>query len=279
VWSKNYIIAPGETFTSLAASPETNAAPRAGTPESRRSGVLALIPAGQFVMGSPASENGRSSSELEHRVTIAPFYLSATEVTRLEYEQLTGRMPSTNRGSGVAERERLPVETVSWFEAVDYCNMLSAREGLLPAYSISGPNVTLNRGAPGYRLPTEAEWEYACRAGTETMYYTGPSISSGQANYRTGSSVKTKTVGSYAPNPYGLYDMAGNVAEWVWDWYAEYGAERLSNPAGPARGSRRVVRGGSYLSGERQVRSASRGQEDPSFRSSSIGFRVARSAE
>lgn len=278
VWSKNYTIAPGETFTSLASSPE----PNARTPESRKSGgsgAMALIPAGQFVMGSPVSENGRSSSELEHRVTIAPFYLSATEVTQLEYEQLTGRAPSANRGSGVAERERLPVESVSWFEAVDYCNMLSAREGLLPAYSISGSNVTLNRGAPGYRLPTEAEWEYACRAGTETAYYTGPSIAGGQANYHTGAGAKTRPVGSYAPNPYGLYDMAGNAAEWVWDWYAEYGAERLSNPTGPGRGYRRVVRGGSCLSGALQVRSASRGQEDPSFRSSTIGFRIARSAE
>ena len=199
-----------------------------------------LVEGGTFSMGSPDSEAWRSDDEIQHTVTVSDFYMSAFEVTQAEYQAVIGSNPSAFSG------EDLPVETVSWLDAIAYCNARSELEGLDPAYTIEGQTVTWNRIANGYRLPTEAEWEYACRAGTQTPFNTETSISAEECNYwghypyliednyfnqsnlETRPGVYRETtveVGSFQPNAWGFYDMHGNVGEWVWDYYGDYPAE------------------------------------------------------
>jgi formylglycine-generating enzyme required for sulfatase activity len=243
------------------------------------------IPGGTFTMGSPASEANRDSNEVQHQVTVSSFYLGKYEVTQKEYQAVTGSNPSYFKG------DNLPVEQVSWNDAVNYCNTRSITEGLTPAYTISGENVTWNRVANGYRLPTEAEWEYACRAGTSTAFNTGNNITTSQANYdgnypynnndKGTYREKTTAVGSFSPNAWGLYDMHGNVWEWCWDWYGTYSAAAQSDPSGlvgPASpGMNRVNRGGSWYIGAQNLRSAIRDYFIPSHRDYYLGFRLARS--
>ena len=224
---------------------------------------LALIPAGEFLMGSPEGEEGRFPEENLHRVQISrPFYLGLYEVTQQEYQGVTGDNPSRYLG------RRHPVEQVNWEDAVSFCRRLSHKEGAR------------------YRLPTEAEWEYACRAGTTTRSYVGRSVRLDQANVRGG---QTLPVGQYEANPFGLFDTYGNVYEWCADWHAAdyYRGSPVADPPGPARGERRVVRGAGWFDGpgtrertDRRVRSAYRGaREVPTFRSNRIGFRVLRDVE
>jgi len=185
------------------------------------------------------------------------------------------------------------VDRVNWFEAIEYCNRLSICEGLTPAYVIDGDDVTWYRNVNGYRLPTEAEWEYACRAGTTTPFYTGNNITTDQANYN-GEDLpynnnakgtyrkKTTNVGSFAPNLWGLYDMSGNVWEWCWDWMGDYTNSAEKDPAGKASGSARIIRGGAWYFGGNALRSANRASDDPATDFSedgNIGFRLARNAQ
>lgn len=135
------------------------------------------IQGGSFQMGSPETEPWRSGDETQHTVTVSGFYMSKYELTQKEYEEVTGSNPSNFKG------EHLPVENVSWLDAVAYCNARSERDGLTPAYTIDGQTVSWDRSANGYRLPTEAEWEYACRAGTDTPFYMESSPSAEDANY------------------------------------------------------------------------------------------------
>jgi formylglycine-generating enzyme required for sulfatase activity len=206
------------------------------------------------------------------------FYLGKYEVTQGEYKALTGDNPSRFIG------QDLPVENVTWFDAVLYCNALSLREKLTPAYMIHRETVTWNLNTTGYRLPTEAEWEYACRAGTTTPFHTGDRITTDQANYNGTISYanilrgiyrqKTVPVGSFPANPWGLYDMLGNVYEWCWDWYGEYPIMIQRNPAGPSLGVNRVIRGGSWNYSARSLRSSCRNSDAPTHRASSLGFRL-----
>lgn len=136
-----------------------------------------LVQGGTFQMGSPDEEAWRSEDEVRHTVTVSDFYMSAYELKQAEYQEVTGENPSSFSG------EDLPVENISWLDAVSYCNARSEREGLTPAYTVDGPDVTWDRSADGYRLPTEAEWEYACRAGTTTPFNTETSISAEESNY------------------------------------------------------------------------------------------------
>jgi formylglycine-generating enzyme required for sulfatase activity len=242
------------------------------------------IQGGTFVMGSPSSEVDRSSSEVQHQVTVSSFYMGKYEVTQKEYRAVMRTNPSEFKGN-----ER-PVEQVSWFDAVEYCNKRSIKEGLTPAYTISGSgnsrSVTWNRNTNGYRLPTEAEWEYACRAGTTTPFYTGNNITTDQANYngkypynnnaKGKDRDKTWTVGSGTPNPWGLYDMSGNVWEWCWDWYDDYGSGAQTDPVGASSGTIRLLRGGSWYRNGQSLRSASRYGFTPSERVDIFGFRLAR---
>ncbi|QQO07791.1 formylglycine-generating enzyme family protein [Breznakiella homolactica] len=226
------------------------------------------IAGGTFTMGSPAAEAGRQDDEAQHSVTVDGFYLAEHQVTQEDYEALMGNNPSWIKGQG------LPVEQVTWLEAVQYCNALSVQEGLVPAYTVNGSSITWNREANGYRLPTEAEWEYACRAGTVSAYSTGSSITKTQANYEGRT---TTPPGSFAPNPWGLYDMHGNVWEWVWDWYGPYTPGSRTNPGGSDSGTDRVMRGGSWAYKIEDTRSARRGHRTPNTRIC-IGFRLARNA-
>ena len=243
------------------------------------------INGGTFTMGSPANEPERMDNEGPQRqVTVSSFYMGRHEVTQKEYQDVMGSNPSNFKG------ENLPVEQVSWFDAIEYCNRRSQREGLTPAYTISGSGsnrtVTWNRNANGYRLPTEAEWEYACRAGTTTPFSTGANITTSQANYNGNyayTSVKgeyrqrTTPVGSFAPNAWGLYDMHGNVWEWCWGIYQYYPGGGQTDPAGTVSGITRVGRGGSWNSGGQYLRSAYRSYSyDPSDRYVNYGFRLVR---
>lgn len=282
-------------FVALLAIPApVQAAGKTGAPqeEMKKQGFV-YIEGGTFQMGSPKKENWRSKDEKRHSVTVSSFYMSAYEVSQAEYRKVMGKNPS--RFSG----KNLPVETVSWMDAVRYCNARSRQEGLTPVYKISGKNVTWNRNANGYRLPTEAEWEYACRAGTKTPFNTRTSISAKEANYYghypyeieenyfTEEKLETKpgiyrektvSVKSFSPNAWGLYNMHGNVSEWVWDYYAAYGKKK-NNPTGPKNGTLKVYRGGGWNDFAKHMRSAYRATLNPDMSSFNIGIRLVRNAQ
>ena len=233
------------------------------------------INGGTFTMGSSSLElNRRANEGPQRQVTVNSFFMGIYLVTQKEYEEITGTNPSKNKG------QNLPVERVNWFEAIEYCNLRSQREGLTPAYNVNGNTVTWNREANGYRLPTEAEWEYACRAGTTTSFNTGNRISDDTGWYISNSSMKTQEVGKKPANAWGLYDMHGNVNEWCWDRYSGgYDRKDTINPIGKSSGSytSRVVRGGNYGGFANFLRSAWRQNVGPSMRGDGIGFRVVRS--
>ena len=249
---------------------------------------MVLIKGGTFLMGSPANEPGRfaPSEGPQHQVTVSSFYMAKYPVTQEEFYEMTGEYPSDFSG------DKLPVDLVNWFEAVEYCNLLSICDGLTPAYEIDGDDVTWYTNVNGYRLPTEAEWEYACRAGTTTPFYTGNNITTDQANYNGDNPYnnnpkgiyrkKTTEVGSFAPNPWGLYDMSGNVFEWCWDWMGDYTNSAEKDPKGPASGSARIIRGGAWYFGANALRSANRASDDPATdfdEGGNIGFRLVRNAD
>ena len=156
--------------------------------------------------------------------------------------------------------DKRPVQNINWFDAVEYMNKLSEREGLMPCYRRTGQEVEWDRSCTGYRLPTEAEWEYAARAGTVTAYSFGDDASElGEyAWYSRNAEGQVREVGTKRANPWGLYDMHGNVWEWVWDWHGPYGAQAATDPTGPEDGSLRVLRGGSFIVGPWVLRSALR---------------------
>jgi len=233
---------------------------------------MVRIQGGIFIMGSPDNEAGRYNDEAQHRVTVNSFYMTKYPVTQKEYEEVMGVNPSKFKDYNS------PVENVNWYEAVEYCNKRSLKEELSPAYKTSWfGGLKWNRDANGYRLPTEAEWEYACRAGTTTPFSTGNNIWTDQANYDRKRIYRNKTtpVGSFTPNQWGLYDMHGNVWEWCWDWYGDYSGE-TTDPSGASSGLARVLRGGSWYSSARIIRSANRGNSIPTARSADFGFRVVR---
>jgi formylglycine-generating enzyme required for sulfatase activity len=245
---------------------------------------LVLIPAGTFTMGSPAAEKDRSTEEEQHEVEITKaFYLGVTEVTQKQYRAVMSRNPSyfSATGEGKAKvagmnTDDFPVEQVSWHDAVEFCNKLSA----WPAERRAGRE---------YRLPTEAEWEYACRAAAPARhpFHYGPSLSSTQANidgsYSFDGAAKgpylgrTCAVGSYKPNKFSLHDMHGNVKEWCSDWYVKdyHKSSPRKDPTGPSTGTARVLRGGAWCYLGNSCRAAIRLRLDPGSRLNFLGFRVA----
>jgi len=255
-------------------------------------------------MGSPKTEPGRLSDEGQRPVTITtPFLLGKYEVTQSQYEETMKLNPSGFPVSAVGNKNppAFPVEQVSWYDAVEYCNRLSRQDGFKPRYglndvkragrSIVAANVTVNDGN-GYHLPTEAEWEYACRASTATPFHFGRRNTGKQSNVKPTKRKgaygilfrgwkdhnRTTAVGSYPANRWGLHDMHGNVAEWVHDWYDKDYARNspVKDPTGPSTGRHRVLRGGSWMLDESRARSASRFYSTPDSRKNYIGFRVAR---
>jgi formylglycine-generating enzyme required for sulfatase activity len=241
---------------------------------------LALIPAGEFVMGAPESERGRQRDQDQHRVRITkPFYMGVYEVTQAEYARVMGTNPSyfsatdggRNEVSGL-DTSRFPVETVFWTDGEELCRKLSS----LPEEKAAGR---------AYRLPTEAEWEYACRAETSTPFYCGTQLNHQLANCRGALKPygighfglnRPTTVGSYPPNAYGLYDMHGNVWEWCQDWYSADYFDRspVDDPQGPSTARYRVIRGGGWASDPYVCRSAHRYSGPPMRRRNNVGFRV-----
>lgn len=227
-----------------------------------------LIQPGTFMMGSPESEVGRFDDETLHEVTITkPFHMQTTPVTQAQWKAVMGSNPSHFKG------DNLPVENVSWNDCQEFIQHLN------------------QRGEGTYRLPTEAEWEYACRAGTDTPFAVGNGydLDSSQANfdgnYPYGLAYieiyrKTTTpVKSFAPNAWGLYDMHGNVYEWVQDWYGAYPSETVSDPQEADSGTCRVMRGGSCRSYAGNCRSAYRDCHSPEYRNFIIGFRLVKEKE
>ena len=288
---------------------------------------MVRINGGTFTMGYSemmSSEMNRGSSEEDElfalmnfrraieealgktrlQVTVSSFRMSRYPITQKEYQEIMGTNPSSFKG------DNFPVEEVSWFDAIEYCNRRSQKEGLTPAYTITGrtpatgypitaATITWNRNANGYRLPTEAEWEYACKAGTITVFNTGNKITHEQANFGKGAerlaallgkvavivhgididiefNNPTTPVGSYPANAYGLYDMHGNVSEWCWDWYGTYQTGAQTNPTGAVSGNQCVMRGGCFLWSYFELQSVSRRRASPNISFSSVGFRVVR---
>ncbi len=236
------------------------------------------IPAGTFQMGNIGTNGGSDETPLRSVTISRDFLMSAYEITQKQYEEVMGTNPSNFKG------DSLPVETVSWYEAVEYCNKLSEIEGLDKCYS----GIVCDWDATGYRLPTEAEWEYAAKAGTTTDFYNGDLTNQDctpiDANldsigwYCGNAYSKTQEVGKKAPNDFGLYDMSGNVWEWCWDWYANYTSTPETDPKGPTKGpttgSDRVIRGGSGKDYAFNCRSANRDYYYVNNRSLNLGFRV-----
>jgi formylglycine-generating enzyme required for sulfatase activity len=242
---------------------------------------LVLIPKGTFMMGSPPSEENSIFDERQHKVTITrDYYLGQFEVTQVQYEKVMGKNPSHFQGDELAERHpqtgqiikevdssNHPVEAVSWEDAVEFCQRLSD----LPKEKKAGRV---------YRLPTEAEWEYACRAGSTTAFSFGNEQDSldDYAWFCDNSDHKTHPVGEKKPNAWGLYDMHGNVWEWCSDWYGEYPKDAVSDPSGPSKGVDRVNRGGGWSTGSAGCGSLFRNRFFPANRIHYFGFRLALSS-
>ncbi len=231
---------------------------------------LVLIPNGTFQMGSPIEEEGADNDEEQHQVTLTKdYYLGVTEVTQGQYEKVMGAAPSKfqKRVIRKSDSSMYPVELVSWEDAVEFCKKLSD----LPEEKKAGRV---------YRLPTEAEWEYACRAGGKTAYSFGESSKSlgDYAWFTENSNRQTHPVGEKKANAWGLYDMHGNVWEWCSDCYGDYPKGAVSDPTGSNGGGNRVCLGGSWLIEAARCRSALRGGDYPSQRTITFGFRLALSS-
>ena len=257
-FSGGLLIAPFDEATAKSAQAETakNLQKKIIEVDDFGNGVMhemVLIPAGKFMMGSPQNENGRNENEIQHEVTLTkPFYIGKYEVTQEQWEVVMGHNPSQFKGQG----KNLPITDVSWGMCKQFINRLN-----------------LNAKG-GYRLPTEAEWEYACKAGTTTAYFYGDSITRNDCRYGGGEGLKG--VGSFKPNSFGLYDMHGNVTEFCEDWFGEYPNSAAIDPKGPDIGTHRVAHGGSFDTKIFGVRSSSRGSMHTSSRGGSVGFRLAR---
>jgi formylglycine-generating enzyme required for sulfatase activity len=247
-----------------------------------KSGIeMVVIPAGYFEMGS---RSGRDEEQPRHKVWIDSFLMDKTEVTQAEYEKLgKGDDPPFSNPSHFKGPD-LPVEQVTWPQAANFCNARSRAEGLTPCYS---DDAVCNFAADGYRLPTEAEWEYACRAGGDGDYSFGNDARKlgEHAWFTDNASKKTHPVGQKKPNAWGLFDMHGNVAEWCQDVFDKnyYKSGPEKNPRGPADGKEYVLRGGSWKSAAEASRSAYRLGETPGFSDAclardAIGFRCVRKA-
>ncbi len=226
--------------------------------------TFVYIRPGTFMMGSPLKEKGRRDNEILHKVTLTKgFYMQTTEVTQGQWKAVMNNNPSWFKHCG----DNCPVEGVSWNDVQEFIRKLNKRSS-----------------KKTYRLPTEAEWEYAARAGTTTPFNSGDYLSTDDANYngekpysscsKGQNREKIITVGSFRPNSWGLYDMHGNVWEWCQDWLGDYLISEVTDPMGPPKGSHRVMRGGSWHFPIRYCRSAYRYASQPDTEVSYIGFRL-----
>ena len=258
--------------------------------------ALRWCPPGTFKMGSPATEPERTKDEPQHEVTLTHgFWMMETEVTQALWTAVAGKIDAKFKG------DDQPAEPVTWYDAVEFCNQLSTACGLNPAYTINKETkdpknhvedkqdalkwlVSDVPEANGFRLPTEAQWEYACRAGTLTAFSWGVDVNTSMANYNGSNAynngekgpylAKTTPVGSYPANPWGFRDIHGNVWEWCWDWYGSYAEGHVTDPVGPNEGETRVLRGGVWHYKPAYLRSAARYKDKPAKRWDLLGVRL-----
>ncbi|MDR1388847.1 MAG: formylglycine-generating enzyme family protein [Treponema sp.] len=230
------------------------------------------IRGGTFYMGS--GEGAFAANEKIHEVTLTSFAISESEVTQELYESVMTSNPSRLKGAN------LPVENVSWLDAVRFCNLLSQKAGLGAAYTIEGNTVVWNHNEKGYRLPTEAEWEYAARGGLlnpgplERSPYSGGFEPDEYCWHRSNSGGRIQPVKTKLPNQLGLYDMSGNVWEWCWDWHNEYPDGPVSDPDGGENGRTRIIRGGAVVVNRSLLRVTFRVSYAPAYKADSLGFRI-----
>ncbi len=285
---------------------------------SKRTKGMIFVKGGTFVMGCRFWEKDEMPF---HDVILSDYFISKYEVTQMLYEKVMGKNPSFFRGNtdpvsmalaalssnkpGAAVKKNLfgtksvdfavinskiksypatknPVECVSWYDAVEFCNKLSEKMGLKKCYSGSGENISCDFSAKGYRLPTEAEWEYAAEGGRKSRNRyecSGSNYINRVAWYIENSGEIPHIVGSKKHNELGIYDMSGNVSEWCWDWYGDYSSDKQYNHSGPDSGSDRVIRGGNCLSMDKFCRVKSRGYYCPDDHKFFIGFRIACSSK
>ncbi|MDR0300892.1 MAG: formylglycine-generating enzyme family protein [Treponema sp.] len=279
-----------------------------GKVSSSKSGMV-WVPGGTFEMGKDLGTDATGDVTPVHMVTLSGFYLGKYPVTQAQYQAVMGKNPSYFHGGLGREpaagevQEKRPVECVSWYDAIVFCNKLSMAEGLTPAYRMAGstnpddwgavPENYNDRsrakwdavevvGATGYRLPTEVQWEYAAKGGKgspKAYTYSGSNTAGDVAWYADNSGEKTHEVGKKKANGLGLYDMSGNVWEWCWDWYGGYSSDTQTDPTGAVSGDNRVIRGGCWIDSAEYVRSAGRyliNRDYPGSRDLGIGFRLVR---
>lgn len=236
-----------------------------------------LVESGSFIIGTTKNKVKKSL----HEVTISKnYFIGKYEVTQHEWLEIMGNNPAQFKG------DNFPVESVSWYDAVEYCNRRSINEGLTPCYSVNGDNIYCDFSVNGYRLPTEAEWEFAARGGNKSKgyLYAGSNSINEVAwyskNSKVGKDCRTSIVGQKMPNELGLYDMSGNVYEWCWDWVRKYKfATDQADPHGPSVGKLRVDRGGSAFIYARCCRVIDRNSAPPLVQKHYLGFRLVRTAD
>ena len=235
-----------------------------------------LVKGGTFKMGNTFAGAGFEDELPVHEVKLSDFYISTYEITQLEWETIMKSNPSTFKG------KTKPVENISWFDAIGFCNVLSEKEGLTPCYKIMRNNsVTCDWNANGYRLPTESEWEYAARGGNESkgFMFSGSNDPDEVGFYKNSSKGMTHPTGSKKPNELGIYDMSGNVWEWCWDWYMySYFPVLKANPTGVESGVERCRRGGSWAQISKSARSSNRLGSPPELKFNYVGIRLVKNA-
>jgi sulfatase modifying factor 1 len=242
------------------------------TPRDQTPQGMVFVKGGPFLMGNDKIFN---EEEPVHDVTLNPFYIGKFEVTQKEWQAVMGNNPS------LFKNENNPVENVTWYDTVEYCNKRSQLEGLTPCYQGSADDITCNFDADGYRLPTEAEWEYACRGGSKSQNYTfSGSNNPDEVAWHEKNSMEPHAVGQKKPNEIGLYDMSGNIWEWCWDWYDKdyYKNSPSTNPRGPAAGKNRSYRSGGCGGQIEWLRCTGRYNIPPSYKRYNMGFRVVKNA-